>query len=337
MKRVLLAGAGHAHAALLASLAKAPLYGARFTLVSPQARALYSGMVPGVIAGHYHVEEAQFDVAALAARAAVEFVAAGIESLDLAARSATLSDGPSIGYDLCSLNIGSCTPAPSHAVSAKPFGELVEKLRFASHVAVAGGGAAGAELAMALRHRGGEVTLYSEQSTLPKRVERALRRCRVDFRPGMRVDAVEEGPVVVSGSARQHFDLVLWATGPAAFPWLRASGLTTDEAGFVRVDGSLRSVSHPEVFALGDCAALGEPKAGVYAVRHARVLEQNLRNLVLRQPLVQYEENRPALMLLSCGRRYAIASRGTWSAQGRWVWWWKNWIDRGWIRRLAGR
>ena len=59
MKRVLLAGAGHAHAVLLDALAQGPLYGARITLVSPYARQLYSAMLPGVIAGHYQREEAK--------------------------------------------------------------------------------------------------------------------------------------------------------------------------------------------------------------------------------------------------------------------------------------
>jgi NADH dehydrogenase FAD-containing subunit len=40
-----------------------------------------------------------------------------------------------------------------------------------------------------------------------------------------------------------------------------------------------------------------------------------------------------ALNLLSCGDRYAIASWGRYSAQGRWVWWLKDWIDRAFIRR----
>ena len=48
-------------------------------------------------------------------------------------------------------------------------------------------------------------------------------------------------------------------------------------------------------------------------------------------PLVPYAPQPNALVLLSCGARYAIAQRGAWSAQGRWVWWWKNRIDRGWI------
>ena len=37
---------------------------------------------------------------------------------------------------------------------------------------------------------------------------------------------------------------------------------------------------------------------------------------------------------LACGRRNAIASRGGWSVQGDWVWRWKNWIDRAFVRRF---
>ena len=345
MKRVLLAGAGHAHAVFLCSLAEQPLYGARFTLVSPYARQLYSAMLPGVIAGHYRREEAEFDVAALAARAYAEFVPGSLVRLDAARRVALLADGRQLPYDIASLNVGSRTEdttpgAHEHALPLKPYERLVERLRYDAHVAIAGGGASGAELAMALRHRGVVVTLYSEQSAfvpkLARRIERALRRRGVDFRPGMRADAVESGPVVIAGQAHQQFDQVLWAAGPAPLAWLERSGLTRDEQGFVRVDATLRSVSHPEVFAAGDCAATGEPKSGVHAVRQGEVLAHNLRAAVTETPLVPYEPRPHALLLLTCGARYAIAARGNWSAQGRWAWWWKNWIDRRWMARLRG-
>ena len=343
MKRVLLVGAGHAHAWVLSSLAKAPIYGARFTLVSPSARQLYSAMLPGVIAGHYRREEAEFDVALLAERAYAEFIPGTVESLDAERRIAILSDGREIAFDMASLNAGSRTEdavpgSREHALSVKPFERLVERLRVVSHVAVAGGGAGGAELAMALRHRGGEVTLYSERAAfspeVARRVERRLRRVGVDYRPGMRVDAVERGPLVVAGAARQQFDLVLWATGPAPLPWLAASGLALDEHGFVQVDRALRSVSHPHVLAVGDCAALDEAKSGVYSVRHGRLLVQNLRKLVAGEALEPYQPRPRALLLLTCGARYAIAARGGWSTEGRLVWWWKNAIDRRWMRRL---
>jgi selenide,water dikinase len=346
VKRVLLVGAGHAHARLLAALALKPLYGARIGLVSPEPRQIYSAMLPGVLAGHYRREAAEFDVAELAARASVEYVPARIIALDAAAKTATLDDGQQVHYDFASLNAGSVIlqsvpGAAERTLAVKPFERLVGELRAVPHVAIAGGGAAGVEIAMALRHRGGEVTVYSERSAFPPplalRIERALRRRGVDFRPGMRIDAVEPGPVVISGTSRQQFDLVLWASGPAPQPWLAMSGLALDDRGFVQVSGSLTSLSHPHLFAVGDCAGLGEAKSGVNAVRHGAVLEQNLRNLVSGTPLVAYEPDPNALMLLTCGSRYAIAWRGGWGGEGRWAWWWKYAIDRRWIKRLRAR
>jgi pyridine nucleotide-disulfide oxidoreductase family protein len=339
VKRILLIGAGHGHLVVLRSLAQKPLYGARITLVSPLARQVYSGMLPGILAGHYRRADAEIDIAALAERGHVEFEQGAVESLDAGKRRAFLKDGRSFGYDIAAINAGSLVDASlpgaaGHALAVKPFDQFLAKLRIAERVAVVGAGAAGAELAMALRHRGALVTLYSEKPVLGARVVKQLRRMKVDYRPGMPVTVLEPGPVVIAGAARQDFELVLLATGAAPLPWLRQSALATDERGFVLVHRTLQSVSHPEVFALGDCATLRDaphPKSGVYAVRHGEALIENFRRLLAGTPLEPYAPQKKALVLLSCGARYAIAERGGWGAQGRWVWWWKDRIDRRWI------
>jgi pyridine nucleotide-disulfide oxidoreductase family protein len=342
VKRILLIGAGHGHLVVLRSLAQKPLYGARITLVNPFLKQVYSGMLPGLLAGHYRRAETEIDVAALAERGYVEFEQGLVERLEPDRRLAFLKDGRSLGYDFAAINVGSLVehsvPGSEHALPVKPYDEFVARLRIAERVAVAGAGAAGAELAMALRYRGAQVTLYSEKTTLPPalaaRVVRQLRRRKVDFRPGMPVTAIEPGPVVIAGQARQEFDLVLLATGAAPLPWLRQSELATDDEGFVLVHDTLQSVSHPEVFAIGDCATLRNsphPKSGVFAVRHGEALVENLRRLFSGTALEPYVPQKRALILLSCGARYAIAERGGWSAQGRWVWWLKDRIDRRWI------
>lgn len=339
MKRLVLIGAGHGHLVVLRSLAEKPLYGARITLVSPYAKQIYSGMLPGVLAGHYRRAEAQVDVATLAERAYVEFEAAKVGALDMQQRQVVLEDGRRLPYDLASINAGSLVdtslPGAEHALAVKPFDEFLSRLRIAERVAVVGAGVAGAELAMALRHRGALVTLFAAQPALAPRIVEQLRRRKVDYRPGMPATAIEPGPVVIAGTARQEFDLVLLTTGAAAMPWLRASGLATDEHGFVRVHPTLQSVSHAEIFALGDCATLESsphPKSGVYAVRHGEALAANLRRLFAGAPLEPYRPQEKALLIVTCGARYAIAMRGAWGAQGRAMWWWKNQIDRRWVR-----
>jgi pyridine nucleotide-disulfide oxidoreductase family protein len=346
VKRILLIGAGHGHLVLLRSLADKPLYGARITLVTPYPKQIYSGMLPGLLAGHYRRGDAQIDVAALAERAYVEFEQGEVRRFDAAGRVVTLADGRSIGYDLASINAGSridaSLPGAEHALAVKPFDRFLSQLRLAARVAVVGAGAGGAEIAMALRHRGAQVTLYSDGPPQPpalaERVVGQLRRRKVDFRPGMPVTSIEPGPVVIAGTARQAFDLVILATGAAPLEWLGASGLAADERGFLAVHPTLQSVSHPEVFVTGDCATLRDaphPKSGVYAVRHGELLAANLRRLFASQPLEPYVPQKRALMLLTCGARYAIGQRGGWSAQGRTLWWLKDRIDRRWIRSLS--
>jgi pyridine nucleotide-disulfide oxidoreductase family protein len=349
VRRILLVGAGHAHLAVLRSFTKEALYGARVTLVTPLARQVYSGMLPAVIAGHCRLADAEIDIEALCGRAYVEFASGRVDALDPAARRARLDDGASIDYDAISLNPGSLVerslPGAERTVPVKPLDEFLAALdqKRLGRVAIIGAGAAGAELAMALGYRGAAITLYSDRPTLPgvagERIATALRRAQVDFRPGMAVTAVEEGPVIIAGASRQDFDLVVLATGSAAPAWLAASGLTVDGLGFALVHDTLQSVSHPEVFVSGDCATLRDaphPRSGVYAVRHGESLAANFRNLVAGRPLEPYVPQARALVLLSCGSRYAIAQRGGWTAEGAWVWRWKDWIDRRWLRSLRG-
>ena len=88
MRRILLVGAGHAHLAVLRDFAKTPIYGARLTLVTPRAKQVYSGMLPGVIAGHYTLDEAQIDIASLCSRAYVDLMIGQVDALELAGRRA---------------------------------------------------------------------------------------------------------------------------------------------------------------------------------------------------------------------------------------------------------
>src|SRR5262245_37238988 len=166
-------------------------------------------MLPGILAGHYRRAEAEIDVAALAERGYVEVEQVSVERLYPETRQAVLKDGRSFAYDVVSINagsvIGESLPGSEHALPVKPFDEFLARLRIAERVAVVGAGAAGAELAMALRHRGAQVTLYSDKLMLSEkleaRVRRQLRRRKVDFRPGMPVTALEPGPVVIAGAA----------------------------------------------------------------------------------------------------------------------------------------
>jgi NADH dehydrogenase FAD-containing subunit len=97
----------------------------------------------------------------------------------------------------------------------------------------------------------------------------------------------------------------------------------------------LRSVSHPQVFAAGDVAAYADtrPKSGVFAVRAGAALAGNILAACNGTAPTEWHPQRRALYLVSTGDARAIASWGAWSAGGRWVWAWKDWIDRRFVRR----
>jgi selenide,water dikinase len=339
--RLVLLGGGHAHALVLRAFRNFVSKNLDVVLVSEGPRHTYSGMVPGVIAGHYTVSDAQIDLAHLARSAGAAFVLDRVERIDTASKRVILAGGSPIEYDVASINVGS-TPAgvPERATPVKPFDELfvrwrtlVASTKKSPRIAMVGAGAGGVELAMAMKYAlnlgtiGGAVELFTDRFAfapgLAARIRRALKRLSI--------------PLHIGAGPGTEFDAIFWATGATAAPMLRASALKTDEQGFLLVDAALRSVSHPDVFAAGDAASIAGakvPKSGVYAVRQGPVLAHNLKRVVRGMAMLDYRPQPTSLALISCGRRYAIASRGDWSAEGGWAWWWKDWIDRRWIARF---
>ena len=146
----------------------------------------------------------------------------------------------------------------------------------------------------------------------------------------------EVGPGRLSDGHRAlRYEEILWVTRAGAPPWLAETGLDLDGEGFLLVNDHLQCLAHPNVFGCGDVATMvnhPRPKAGVFAVRQGPPLVRNLRASLLGRPLSPYRPQTAFLKLISTGGKHAVASRGTWSAEGRWVWRWKDWIDTRFVR-----
>jgi selenide,water dikinase len=362
--RLLLAGGGHAHLEVLRRLAQRPEAALPVVLVSPHRTVCYSGMVPGVVAGHYAPAEIGIDLSALAALARATFVPDRVAYIDLDRRFAVLEHGEPIGFDVLSLDVGSLsdTTVPgvvTHALAVRPLDRFLEQWQAIADrpqrpatIVVVGGGAAGVELLLAMQHRvasrpgaaGPRFALLSDvRSLLPRhapsvgrRLERLLEARGVASHLGACVIGVTPDAVMTADGQRIAADHVVWATGAVAAPWLAASGLDCDARGFVGVDDRLRSTSHPFVFAAGDCATLLDrphDKSGAYAVRQGPVLAENLLRAVAARPLLRFRPPRRALALISTGGKEALLSFGPLAAHGRWLWRVKDRIDRAHVAR----
>lgn len=365
-RHLVLAGGGHAHVEVLRLLAARADSGWRVTLVNPEASALYSGMMPGLVAGHYARKDCEIALAPLCQRAGARLVKDHVSSLDAPGRALTLASGESLRFDLLSLNTGS-TPdlhsvegADRHAVSVKPMSGFMTAWnqvldaqkrmpRSLLDAVVVGAGAGGVEVALAIQHRlatmGGavQVTVASDQflsgypDSVRSGVDRVFRSAGIRRLDGVRAMAVTDAAVTFSSGQSVSSGFTVWAIGASAPAWIAASGLATDARGFLAVDTFLRSKSHPRVFAAGDIASLENPvpKAGVFSVRQAPILASNLFATFADAPLQPYAPQPRFLSLISLGNRRAIASWGPFKAEGAIVWRLKDHIDRKFIRRYV--
>ncbi len=369
-----LLGGGHSHVIVLKRLGMKPIPGVRVTVVCRDVHTPYSGMLPGLIAGHYAYDEAHIDLRPLANFAGARLFHADALALDPEKRLVHFEDRPPLRYDLLSINIGS-TPgfdnvpgAREFTVPVKPISNFlprweacVERVSSAGErprIAVVGAGAGGVELTLAIQHRlrrllasagrsfrEPEMHLFSRTAdilpTHNARVRRKLHRLLlergVNVHCGARVSEVSRNGLRTDSGLQESFDEIVWVTGAAAPSWLAASGLATNADGFAAVDDCLRSLSHGDtVFAAGDVAAVvnhAREKAGVFAVRQGPPLERNLRRVLKGAPPRPFRPQKKFLSLIGAGDRYAFSSRGAWSVEGKWVWTWKDRIDR---RFMAG-
>ena len=360
MKHLLLLGGGHAHVHVLRAFAQDPLAGVRVTLVSPFPRQMYSGMVPGLVAGHYAVDECVIPLAPLAQRARAEFIESSAVRLDAAARQVTLANAQVMSYDVLSVDTGpvmdrdAIPGAREHGLFVRPidhFARMWDLLLASAElhglsVAVIGAGAAGVELALAIQYRladrarinlvtGGPEPLAEYPVPVQALARAALRRQGITVIEDSCAQITAQH-VHLGGGTRLQCDAPVLAIGSSAPAWLAGSGLALDQHGFIATALTLQSTSHPEVFAAGDVAssvALQRPKSGVFAVRAGPPLALNLRRYLGAAALQEHLPKLRSLNLLACGRRSAIVAWGSWSAQSALAWYWKDWIDRRFVAK----
>jgi selenide,water dikinase len=369
-KRLLLIGGGHAHLFVLEALrihSRQWCDQLEVTLVSRDLHTPYSGMLPGLIAGHYRPSECYIDLQPLADAANISLVHAEINQLDLA-RNVAIAGEREWQFDVVSIDIGSTPPlftvpgAAAHALSVKPIDIFLQRWRElqqemgrsknSMHLVVVGGGAGGVEVALAMAYRLAaqrnqvKLSLVTRDQLLPgyprlaaRLMEKRLANTGVALKTHTAVSLIEEGRLHFSDGSNASFDALVWATGASPQSWVAVSGIECIDNGFVAVNSHLQSTSHAHVFAAGDIATdprHRRPKAGVFAVRQGPILAENLLRFASGQHLLAYRPQRDYLSLLSTGGQHAVASWYALAWQGNWVWRWKDRIDKRFMRRFSG-
>lgn len=388
---IVLVGAGHTHLLVMKQLIAQPMTGARITLVSSAASLWYSGMLPQVVSGNMQPAEIRVNAARLAKLARARLVVEAVTGIDLAAKTLRFADRPSMPFDLLSLNLGAESALPPiienhnapqgvpQLLPVKPLGaflqawqqlkDFLDTHKKRMEIAIVGGGVASIELALAIRayqracrpsmllhihlvtradRVAGELPNLARESL---RLELLLAHITVHL--NFTATHLGAGGVFGENGTRLPVDAVIWATQVKPPDWCQSAGFTCDAQGFISVGPTLQSISHPNIFVVGDLAHFTPkplPKAGVYAVRHAKVLYENLKRLthstigaknkssddVPQTPdLVCFRPQRDFLKILNLGNNKGLLCRNGFVYTGRLALRLKVHLDKQFLAGLA--
>ncbi len=208
-------------------------------------------------------------------------------------------------------------------------------------IQVVGAGAAGVEIACAIKQSqpNCEVRLLA-RSPLPlpsfslktqQKCMQQLNKMGIEF---INTQANKNSVMPVNTKTKHTY--TLWCTQSAAPKWLQKTNLVLSDSGFICVDQYLQT-SFPGVFAAGDCAHFNPqplPKAGVYAVRQAKILFENLL-APSSSKLIPFKPQPNVLAIINMGSCFALAEKGRWSMQGYLPWLYKRKIDQSFMSKFS--
>ncbi|HVP43046.1 MAG TPA: NAD(P)/FAD-dependent oxidoreductase [Terriglobales bacterium] len=159
---------------------------------------------------------------------------------------------------------------------------------------------------------------------LSRSAEQQLKALGVEVRTGTVVTAITPGEVRI-GDTRLPAAVTLWAAGVAASPLGKLLGAPTDRAGRVLVEADLTVRGHPEVFVIGDLAAVKDtegkmvPGVAPAAIQMGRAAAANIiRDLhgEARRPFLYDDRGN----LATIGRAAAVADFGRIRLSGFMAW-----------------
>jgi NADH dehydrogenase FAD-containing subunit len=90
-------------------------------------------------------------------------------------------------------------------------------------------------------------------------LHRAFDRLGIEVREHARVAKVAADGLLLENGDHIDADVVVWTTGFRVPRLAREAGLAVADNGRILVDGTMRSVSHPEVYAIGDAVSARKP------------------------------------------------------------------------------
>ncbi len=362
MKKLILAGAGHAHLVALINIGHLIRAGYSVTVVGPGGYHYYSGMGPGLLSGLYQPPETRFHVRRMVEDRGGKFITGSIARIQGDRNRVLLTDNRSLDYDVLSCNMGSevvpIAAEGTRMITVKPIENLYkagreiesrlkkERLR----ILVIGGGAAGVELAGNLFRLGRQVNGDLDIALVSQ--SEILARYRPEMRSGalasfarrnlrvlehMQVAGFSGMEATLNDGSTLPCDFVFNAAGIRPTQVFRDSNLPTSDDGGLNVNEFLQCINHPQIFGGGDCVSF-TPKpldrVGVYAVRQGPVLYRNILAALSCGKLRAFKPQTHYLSILNMGDGSGLLSWRSHVFSGRFAFFLKKYIDKRFMKRF---
>lgn len=303
----------------------------------------------------------------LVKRSGVQWLRAGVRTLNASRRTLDLDNGSTRNFDWLSIDTEALqnrehmeenlSGAREHALFVSPlpvFGGLWPQVcglakQRALRFTVVGAEATGIELALAIQARFPEhsTTLLTGPSPPCANYPLAVQARVLQTLKDRKVTVLQDTALKISSHAVQlacgaalASDVTLLATPAHAPRWAHSSGLAQCAQGLIAVDAHQRSISHPWIFAMGGVSsrqpAGPRPRGSGASADAGAALAQRLAATVADRPLPEGRSDAGTVpwSFLDLGRGHALANRGGWTVQGRWVGWIKAWLDQRHVSRV---
>ncbi|MFD6393197.1 NAD(P)/FAD-dependent oxidoreductase [Nocardia sp. NPDC060259] len=270
----------------------------------------------------------------------VQVVIDRVTAVDAERKQVALADGATIAYDTLVYALGSTgadqgvpgVAEHAHSLAGKQAALRLRarlgELSAGAPVVVVGGGLTGIEaateiaearpdLAVSIAARGGVGAWLSEKAQ--QHLKKVIDRLGITVHDHADITRVT-ATAVVAGATEIPSALTVWTAGFAVHPIAAATTLTVSDTGRIVVDATMRSVSHPDVYAVGD-AALADGPGGVplrmacatgspMAWRAGDAIAARLTGRPVPDEQIGY-----ALQCISLGRRDGIVQKVTFDDQ----------------------
>jgi len=345
-EKLVIAGGGHASLPLLKMGQHWRNENLRITLVSAEPYLVYSGALPQYMGGFYNFGQTSVNLKLLCDSNNITFIRDKVTGINSFEKTIVTSSGELLEYDYLVINVGAVTSDQTDSdkiFPVKPMPKLFSlrnKLENGpiNKLLIAGGGAAGTEIALNLSHpdsywkNSGQITLLEKRSRIlssfpekaSKIAESILKERGVIIQTDQNFDK----------EVTDQFDAVMLATGNEPETLSIQHPFETDNNGRILTEPTLQVKGEDRVYAAGDTANVGgknHSQIGVHAVKQGLLLRKNINRRIHGKNLKPYKAYPVNPLIISDGPDNAIFIAGNFCFSGKHAATLKYMLDMHWL------